>query len=142
MVDSIIAVFPFLAGAMALLVLALAVRLDRQMSRGAYSAGRREPERPPPPGQARTPWELQAIEDQLQLMRLHHGRAVPRYDLNATVNRLIVAARLDSSEYQLPITADEALLAAAVTRIEGRLGLSPIDGRDGDGDTPTRATDR
>lgn len=128
MVDVLISAFPFIAGAVAVLVLVLAVRLDRKMSRGAYSAGPRDPEQPAPPGQKKTPWELQAIEDQLQLMRTQNSRAVPRYDLNATVNRLIVAARLDDPNYQLPITADEAEIGAAVTRIENRLGLGPLDG--------------
>ncbi|MGI9616221.1 MAG: hypothetical protein ACR2QO_25120 [Acidimicrobiales bacterium] len=128
MVDLLVSAFPLIAGGVAVIVLVLAVRLDRKLSRGAYSAGPRDPERPAPPGQKRTPWELQAIEDQLQLMRTQSGRAVPRYDLNATVNRLIVAARLDDQDYQLPITADEAEIGAAVSRIEDRLGLDPFDG--------------
>jgi hypothetical protein len=126
-IDWLVTAFPFIAGAVAVVVLILAVRLDRVMSRGAHSAGRRERERPAPAGQTRTPWELQAIEDQLQLMRVQTSRAVPRYDLNATVNRLIVAAKLDAHGDQLPITADEAQLAAAITRIEDRLGLEPLD---------------
>jgi hypothetical protein len=130
MVDGVVTIFPILAGVLAAVVLVLAVRLDRRMSRAAHSAGRREQERPAPPGQTKTPWELQAIEDQLQLMRAQSSRAVPRYDLNATVNRLIVAARLDAPGDQLPITADERQLAAAITRIETRLGLPPLDNPD------------
>jgi len=127
MIDLLVSVFPIIAGVVAVVVLLLALRLDRKMSRGASSAGPRDPERPVPAGQTRTPWELQAIEDQLQLMRIQSDRAVPRYDLNATVNRLIVAARLDAPEDQLPITADEAEIGAAITKIEDRLGLAPLD---------------
>ena len=127
MIDSVVTAFPVLVGSVAVIVLVLAVRLDRSMGRAAFSAGPRDPERPTPPGQTRTPWELQAIEDQLKSLRLHSGRAVPRYDLNATVNRLIVAARFDESDDQLPITADEAEVADAIARIEDRLGLPPLE---------------
>ncbi len=123
MVDAVIAAFPLVAGLLAAAVLLLAVRFDRKLARGPSSAGPREPEQPPPPGQTRTPWELQAIEDQLRLLRTQGHRAVPRYDLNATVNRLIVAARLDDPEDQLPITADEDDVEAAIARVEAQLGL-------------------
>lgn len=117
--------FPVLVIAGALVVLGLALRLDRRLSRSAYSAGPIETEVAQPAGQARTPWELQAIDDQLTRATSGGSLAVPRYDLTATVNRLITAAGLPAHE-ELPITADLNQLAAAITRIEARLGLPPL----------------
>ena len=118
--------FPLLA-VLALVVIGfLALRLDRRMSRSAYSAGPIDVPRPKPVGQEPTPWELQAIDDQLRLVINHGSAAVPRYDLTATVNRLVAAAGLSDKGAQLPITANEAQLAAAIAQIEHRLELPPL----------------
>lgn len=120
-------IFPFLAFGALIAILVLFVRLDRRMSRGAHSAGPRQTQRPRPTGQERTPRELKAIEDQLMMTRNQAAPAVSRYDLTATVNRLVSAAGLDNPNDQLPITANEMRLGQAITRIEERIGLPPID---------------
>lgn len=114
------------AGLGVLVVVILAVRLDRRLGRGPRTAGPRD--RPPPlqPGQERTPWELRAIEDQLLVARGLAGAAAPRYELTMTVNRLLGAAGLTGVHPELPITAEEAELAAAITAIEERLGLPTL----------------
>lgn len=127
MTSLLIAAFPVLVVIGLLAVLVFAFRLDRRMGRGPHSAGPRIPDIPAPIGQARTPWELKAIEDQLLLTRHRTGPVVSRYDLTATVNRLTVAAGLDDPGYQLPVTADEQQLAAAIARIEDQLGLAPLE---------------
>ncbi|MDH4076840.1 MAG: hypothetical protein OEW29_12960 [Acidimicrobiia bacterium] len=123
--DQLAAAFPIVVVAALVVVLVLALRLDRRLSRGAYSAGPWETERPAPPGQERTPWELKAIDDQLILAAGAGGAAVPRYDLTATVNRLITAAGLPPRE-QLPLSANLQDLSAAIGLIEDRLGLAPL----------------
>jgi len=123
--DQLATAFPFLVVGAVVVVLVLALRLDRRLSRGAYSAGPWETERPTPPGQERTPWELKAIDDQLILATGAGGAAVPRYDLTATVNRLITAAGLPPRE-QLPLSANLQDLSAAIGLIEDRLGLPPL----------------
>jgi hypothetical protein len=120
--------FPLLVVIGVLIVVVGALRLDRRMSRGAYSAGPTEVPRPDPAGQAAVPWELRAIEDQLRMASAQSSQAVPRYDLTATVNRLLTAAGLTDPRHQLPVTATEAELAAAVTKIEQQLGLPPLHG--------------
>ncbi|MEZ5412358.1 MAG: hypothetical protein R2761_30270 [Acidimicrobiales bacterium] len=123
--DQLAALFPIVVVVAVVVVLVLALRLDRRLSRGAYSAGPWETERPTPPGQERTPWELKAIDDQLILAAGAGGAAVPRYDLTATVNRLITAAGLPPRE-QLPLSANLQDLSAAIGLIEDRLGLPPL----------------
>ncbi len=116
--------FPILAIAALVSVLALAFRLSRRIDRGPTSAGPVETEPVTPPGQEPSPWELRAIDDQLRrLVRPEPG--VRRSDLTATVNRLITAAGLPAHDQLLP-GADLNQLAAAVTRIEDRLGLPPL----------------
>jgi hypothetical protein len=122
MIAPLAQLFPLLAVVAVVLVLILALRLDRRLSRGAYSAGPADIERPSPPGQERIPWELKAIDDQLTLASGGGGAAIPRYDLTATVNRLISAAGLPSQD-QLPLSADLNQLTAAIGLIEQRLGL-------------------
>ncbi len=117
--------FPLLVVVAVVVLLVLALRLDRRLSRGAYSAGPWKTERPTPPGQERTPWELKAIDDQLILATGAGGAAVPRYDLTATVNRLITAAGLPPRE-QLPLSANLQELSTAIGLIEDRLGLAPL----------------
>ena len=126
MTDLIVQAFPLLVVAVVITVLVLAVRLDRRLSRGSYSAGPRERLQPSPPGQERSPWELQAIEDQLRTVVTPHAPVVRHYDLTATVNRLTTAAGLHEPHHQLPITATEADLAVAITRIEHQLALPPL----------------
>ncbi|MGF1598725.1 MAG: hypothetical protein ACFCVK_17655 [Acidimicrobiales bacterium] len=132
MIDTLLALFPLFVLAAAVAAVVLAVRLDRRMSRAATSAGPVEMERARPPGQEQTPWELQAIDDQLHLAHSGGPSAVPRYDLTATVNRLLQAAGLDQPGDQLPPNADPAQLAAAISRIEERLGLGPLTTSDVD----------
>lgn len=120
-------IFPALVVLTVVASAALAVRLERKMSRAAHSAGPAQTEQPRPPGQEKTPWELNAIEDQLRLTTHPGGAAVPRYDLTATLNRLLSAAGFSEPNQQLAITANEAQLSAAVTRLEEHLGLAPID---------------
>ena len=123
--DQLAAAFPLLVVVAVVLLLVLALRLDRRLSRGAYSAGPWETEHPTPPGQERTPWELKAIDDQLTLASGAGGAAVPRYDLTATVNRLVTASGL-SANHQLPLSANLQELSAAIGQIEHRLGLPPL----------------
>jgi hypothetical protein len=125
MIDRLIELFPLVAVVAVVVVLMLALRLDRRLSRGAFSAGPMDIERSRPAGQERTPWELLAIDDQLVLATGSAGPAVPRYDLTATVNRLITAAGLPA-HHQLPITANLDQLATAISHIEDRLGLPPL----------------
>ncbi len=127
MTELFVRAFPIVAGAVIVTVVILAIRLDRRMSRAPYSAGSYEPEQPSPLGQERTPWELKAIEDQLHLLSSAVGPAVPRYDLTATVNRLISASGLTDAQDQLPITATIDQLAVSVAKIEDQLGLAPLD---------------
>lgn len=117
--------FPLVVAVIVVVIVVLTFRLDRRMSRGAYSAGPLDVVEARPPGQERTPWELRAIEDQLQLAMSAGTSAVPRYDLAATVNRLISAAGLPD-DVQLPVTADLHELNLAITRIEQRLELPPL----------------
>ena len=119
-------VFPLLGGFAALVIGFLAFRLKRRLDRSAYSAGPIEIPRPKPFGQEVTPWELRSIENQLRLLVNHGSPAVPRYDLTATVNRLVVAAGMTDAKDQVPVTANEAQLAAAISRIEQQLGLPPL----------------
>ena len=123
--EFLVRLFPVLAGLALLITAVLAFRLNRRMSRAAYSAGPLEIPRPKPAGQEPTPWELRAIDGQLRLLN-HGSTPVPRYDLTATVNRLVVAAGFNDGRDQLPMTADHAQLAAAITRIEHRLELPPL----------------
>ncbi|MDH3682866.1 MAG: hypothetical protein OEV40_23280 [Acidimicrobiia bacterium] len=127
MSGQLVGAFPLLVAAAVVTVVVLIVRLDRRMSRGAHSAGARHREPPTHPGQRPTPWELQTLDDQLQLGRARMSTGVPRSDVTATVNRLLMAAGFDDARDHLPLAADEAQLAAAVTRIEERLGLAPLD---------------
>ena len=118
--------FPLLIAAIVVLILVLAIRLDRRLSRGSYSAGPGEVVHPEPPGQEPSPWELRAIEAQLTTITAPGSSVIRHYDLTATVNRLTNAAGLTDARYQLPITATEADLATAVSRIEHQLGLPPL----------------
>jgi hypothetical protein len=123
--ERLVDLFPVLVVAATVVVLILALRLDRRLGRGAYSAGPLEPEPATPAGVERTPWELKAIDDQLMLASGIGGATVPRYDLTATVNRLIAAAGLPPHD-ELPVSAELNELAAAITLIEQRLGLPPL----------------
>lgn len=122
----LVRLFPLLIMAAVLGIGFLALRLDQRTSRSSYSAGPIEIPRPRPVGQEPTPWELRAIDDQLRLVVNHGSTAVPRYDVAATVNRLTTAAGLTDPRDQLPVTASEAELAAAITLIEHRLELRPL----------------
>jgi hypothetical protein len=50
---------------------------------------------------------------------------VSRYDLTATVNRLIAAAGLPANE-QLPLDASQEQLSRSITLIEHHLELPPL----------------
>lgn len=103
-------------------LLALLYRLDRRLSRGSLNPGPREPVRAEPPGLLQTPWELQAIDDQL--------RGYPgdrhRTDLIKTVNRLITASGIAGPEAQLPFDAADHEIELVVTELERRLELGPL----------------
>lgn len=126
MTELLVRFFPLLVIAVTILVLFLALRLDRRLSRGPYSAGPIELVQPEPAGQERSPWELRAIQDQLDAIAEPGTPVVRRYDLTATVNRLTNAAGMTDPRHQLPITANEMELAAAITNIEHQLGLPPL----------------
>ncbi|MEL7156364.1 MAG: hypothetical protein AAFN30_07170 [Actinomycetota bacterium] len=98
--------FPLLVLLAALLVAFLALRLHRHLGQASYSAGPLEVLPPEPPGQEATPWELRAIEAQLDMVTHPGTGVVRRYDLTATINRLSASAGLVGSEYELPITAN------------------------------------
>ncbi len=125
MIELIVSYFPLIAVVLIIGVVGLAFRLHRRLGQGAYSAGPPELDSPTPPGQERSPWELEAIQNQLHALAATGAPVVRRYDLTATVNRLTVSAGLTDPQDQLPITASEAELAAAITRIEDQLGLPP-----------------
>jgi hypothetical protein len=125
-IDLLLTLFPLFVVLGMLGVFLAALRLDRRMSRGAHSAGPAEVPRPTPAGQEQVPWELRSIEDQVRLVSRSATTAVPRYDLTATVNRLITASGLTDPWDQLPVTASEADLVAAISKIERQLGLAPI----------------
>ncbi len=126
MTDLLIDLFPLfvIVGTMSLFFAAL--RLDRRMSRGAHSAGPTEAPRPAPVGQEQVPWELRSIENQLRSVPIRTTGAVPRHELTATVNRLMMASGLTNPLDQLPITATEADMTRAVAKMETRLGLAPL----------------
>lgn len=126
MISLLLDLFPYVAGLGALLVVFLGLRLHRHLGQGSYSAGPLEVQAPEPPGQEATPWELRAIDDQLTMVTHPGSEVVRRYDLTATINRLTASAGLVGDEYQLPITATEAQLEAAVARIEERLDLPQL----------------
>ena len=128
--DILLQVYPWAVALGVVVVFIAALRLDRRMSRGAHSAGPADVPRPAPPGQAEIPWELEAIEGQLRLAAGRTSLAVQRYDLTATVNRLLVAAGLTGAHHQLPMTATEDQLDHAITLIERQLELPPLEGRD------------
>jgi hypothetical protein len=123
-VSGYLALFPLAVLAGLAIVFILAIRLNRRVSRGTGSAGDLEPSRPEPVGQARTPWEVRAIDDQIRMLR-HRSVTAPRHDLTATVNRLIAAAGL-AADQQLPLDANREQLEAAVARMEHQLGLPPL----------------
>lgn len=126
MTGLLIDLFPLFVVIGVVVVFVAALRLDRRMSRGSHSAGPAEVPRPSPVGQEQVPWELRSIEDQVRLVSAQRAMAVPRYDLTATVNRLLMASGLTDPGDQLPMTASEADLVAAVSKIERRLGLAPL----------------
>lgn len=103
----------------------LMIRLARRVSRGTESAGPRTVEQPPPVGLRITPWEVEAIDRQLQ-SRLD---SPARRDLVSTVNRLSSAAlqheAIDEHIAPLPIDADNGRIASVVARLERRMELNP-----------------
>lgn len=127
MIDVLLDLFPLLVVLAALLVVYLGLRLHRHLGQGSYSAGPLVVRPADPPGQEPIPWELRAIDTQLRVVTNPGVAVVRRYDLTATINRLSASAGLSGSEYQLPITATEADLEAAVARIEERLDLPPLE---------------
>ena len=134
---ALLAEFPLLVVLVTLVLLGLLFRLDRRLSRGALSAGPRQPVRPDPPGLLQTPWELQAIHDQLGG---HPGDRL-RADLVKTVNRLIEAAGIADPAARLPFDATDHEIHTVVAELERRLELGPLqptqpggaDGRLGSG---------
>lgn len=115
-------VFPLLVGIALVALVALLYRLDRRLSRGSISPGPREPVRPDPPGLLPTPWELQAIDEQL--------RGLPgdrhRTDLVKTVNRLIGSAGIRDPTARLPFDATDHEIQNVIAELERRLELGPL----------------
>lgn len=114
--------FPILVVLATIALLALLFRLDRRLSRGAINAGPRNPVPAEPPGLARTPWELRAIDDQLRSPT--GGRT--RTDLVKTLNRLIKAADPGGGTAQLPFDATDHEIVALIGHLERRLELGPL----------------
>ena len=119
--SSLVGVFPALVVLVTLGLLGMLVRLDRRLSRGSLSPGPREPVRPEPPGLLPTPWELQAIDEQLR------GRPGDRHrtDLVKTVNRLIGSAGIRDPAARLPFDATDHEIQNVVAELERRLELPP-----------------
>ncbi len=117
-----VAVFPLLVGIVLVGLLALLFRLDRRLSRGSLGPGPREPVRPDPPGLLATPWELQAIDEQLR------GRPGDRHrsDLVKTVNRLISSAGIRDETARLPFDATDHEIQNVIAELERRLELEPF----------------
>ena len=116
------AAFPWLVFAACVGLLVVVIRLDRRLSRGARSAGPRDIQRPRPVGLQQTPWELKAIDDQLQ-----SGTGTrPRIDLTNTLNRLTRAAGLDGPQHQLPPNATNDMIQWVVQELETKLELGPM----------------
>jgi hypothetical protein len=114
--------FPLLVAVVSIALIVFLIRLDRRLSRGALSAGPRDPQRAEPPGLQRTPWELKAIDDQLLASPGHRARI----DLTKTVNRLIRAAGIDDPARLLRPDASDHEIAAAISSLEQRLELPPL----------------
>lgn len=126
MIEALLDLFPLIVAVGVATALALAVRLKGRTGRAPTSAGPLDVVRPNPPGLVPVPWELQAIQYQIDLLNDRRSMAVPRYDLTATVNRLMTVSGLMDPRDHLPVTASAFELEAAVTKIEDQLGLAPM----------------
>jgi len=115
-------VFPVLVGIILVALLAMLYRLDRRLSRGSISPGPREPVRPDPPGLLPTPWELQAIDEQLGGFPGDRHRT----DLVKTVNRLIGSAGIRDPAARLPFDATDHEIQNVIAELERRLELGPL----------------
>ncbi|MEM7323659.1 MAG: hypothetical protein AAF531_11295 [Actinomycetota bacterium] len=120
--DLVVTLFPWLIVLAALVLVVLAFRLDKRISRGARSAGPREVPHPEPVGLQQTPWELEALHEQVRVRR---GTAARR-ELIHTVNRLTEAAGVTDPRFQLhPESGDDAV-AAVILHLEQRMELPPL----------------
>lgn len=119
---TVASLFPFVVVVAGLVLAFFVFRLNRRLGRGAQSAGPRDVIRPEQVGLQRTPWELQAIDDQLRLAP--NSRA--RTDLVHTINRLTKAAGETDPAFLLPPNATDAHIAGVVDRLELRLELPPL----------------
>ncbi len=115
--------FPLLAVLAVLALVAMLIRLDRFVSRGSLDAGPLHPVQAEPPGLKQTPWELQALDDQLH----RGGMGRPQANLIATVNRLIDAAELGHQLGILPPNATERDVAYVISALEAHLELASLD---------------
>lgn len=115
-------IFPVLVGIFLVALLALLYRLDRRLSRGSISPGPREPVRPDPPGLLPTPWELQAIDEQLRGLPGDRHRS----DLVKTVNRLVGSAGIRDPAARLPFDATDNEIQNVIAELERRLELGPL----------------
>jgi hypothetical protein len=106
------------AGACGLII--LVIRLNRRLSRGSRTAGPRRTPKPDPPGLAATPWELEAIDQQLTSPL----GSTARRDLVATVNRLIAASRDRAELAPLPLSASNRDIEQVVSILETKLDVS------------------
>ncbi len=114
--------FPWLVVLASLILAILAIRLDRRVSRGSQSAGPREVPHPEPVGLQRTPWELQALDEQVRVQR---GTAARR-ELIHTVNRLTEAAGVTDQRYVLHPDAGDDAVTAVILHLEQRMELPPL----------------
>lgn len=114
--------FPWLVALAAILLIVLAIRLDRRVSRGSQSAGPREVPRPEPLGLQQTPWELQALDDQVKVP----PRTSARRELIHTVNRLTEAAGVTDPRYVLAPDAGDDAVTAVILHLEQRMELPPL----------------
>ena len=73
-------------------------------------------------GLQRTPWELQALDQQLQAPR---GNAARR-ELIHTVNKLTEAAGVTDPAYTLHADAGDDAVAAVIAHLEQRMELPPL----------------
>jgi hypothetical protein len=112
--------FPLLVFLVGVVLAFFVYRLNNRLGRGAQSAGPRHVLRPAQAGLQRTPWELQAIDDQLRLPANSRSRT----DLVNTINRLSKAA--GEPDLLLGSDASNQYIAAVLDRLEQRLDLPPL----------------
>lgn len=120
--DLLISLFPLLVVVATLALIVFVIRLDQRLSRGSQSAGPRDTVRPKQVGLQQTPWELQALDDQVRATSNHQARQ----DLTQTINRLTRAAGIDDPAYLLNPGDNDYMIAGVIEALERRLELPPL----------------